>query len=45
MFNNDFERLKYYFEKGWAKEQQLQQYVKFGVITQAEYEEIISTPR
>ncbi|RCX22603.1 XkdX-like protein [Fontibacillus phaseoli] len=38
MFENDFERLKYYYEKKWAKEPQLRQYVSFGVITPGEFE-------
>ncbi|MWV44576.1 XkdX family protein [Paenibacillus sp. HJL G12] len=37
MFENDFERLKYYFEKKWANDLQLKQYVDFKVITQEEY--------
>lgn len=37
MFENDFERLSYYFEKKWAKEPQLRQYVSFGVITPEEF--------
>lgn len=40
MFNSDFERLQYYFEKKWAKEQQLKQYVSFGVISSHQYEQI-----
>ena len=31
MFENDFERLKYYYEKKWAQKPQLRQYVAFGV--------------
>ncbi|AWB45267.1 XkdX family protein [Paenibacillus sp. CAA11] len=42
MFENDFERLKYYFEKKWAKEPQLKLYVKFEVITPEEYKKITS---
>lgn len=37
MFENDYERLKYYYEKKWAKEPQLRLYVRFGVITAEEY--------
>ena len=44
MFKNDFERLSYYYEKGWAKEAQLHQYVEFGVITQEEYTTITGRP-
>ncbi|MEN1985875.1 XkdX family protein [Paenibacillus hubeiensis] len=40
MFNSDFERLQYYYEKKWAKEPQLKQYVSFGVITPDEFEQI-----
>ncbi|RAR41936.1 XkdX family protein [Paenibacillus sp. MDMC362] len=40
MFENDFERLKYYYEKKWAQKPQLRQYVAFGVITSKEYEVI-----
>ncbi|MEF2964921.1 XkdX family protein [Paenibacillus sp. M1] len=43
MFENDFERLKYYYEKKWAKEGQLRQYVSFGVITPEEFELITGT--
>lgn len=43
MFNNDFERLTYYFEKKWANEPQLKQYVGFGVITAAEFKTITGT--
>ncbi|OPA80231.1 hypothetical protein BVG16_05665 [Paenibacillus selenitireducens] len=42
MFKNDYERLAYYYEKGWAKEPQLRQYVQFGVITNDELEAIIN---
>jgi len=37
MFKNDFERLSYYYEKKWAREAQLRQYVAFGVITPEEF--------
>lgn len=40
MFSNDFERLQYYYEKGWAKNEQLKQYVKYGVITPEQYKTI-----
>ncbi|MEK5418211.1 XkdX family protein [Paenibacillus sp. FSL E2-0274] len=40
MFNNDFERLSYYYAKKWAKETQLRQYVAYNVITPAEFTEI-----
>lgn len=38
MFDNDFERLKYYYEKKWAKEPQLRQYVSFGVISPEDFQ-------
>lgn len=38
MFENDYERLKYYYEKKWAQKPQLRQYVGYGVITPEEYE-------
>lgn len=37
MFENDFERVKYYYEQGWATKAQVRQYVEFGVITPEEY--------
>ncbi|AVV56753.1 XkdX family protein [Paenibacillus glucanolyticus] len=40
MFENDFERLKYYYEKKWAQKPQLRLYVSFGVITPEEFEVI-----
>ncbi|MDT0123866.1 XkdX family protein [Paenibacillus sp. RRE4] len=40
MFKSDYERLQYYYEKKWAKEPQLRQYVSFGVITPDEFEQI-----
>jgi hypothetical protein len=40
MFNNDFERLLYYYAKKWAKEAQLRQYVAYNVITPAEFSAI-----
>ncbi|WP_433922814.1 XkdX family protein [Paenibacillus taichungensis] len=42
MFKSDFERLQYYYEKKWAKERHLRQYVSFGVITPDEFELITS---
>lgn len=41
---SDFERLSIYYEKGWANESQLQQYVKYDVITAEEYEAITGEP-
>ncbi|WP_276358454.1 XkdX family protein [Cohnella caldifontis] len=37
---SDFERVQYYYQKGWAKLPQLLQYVRFGVITTEHYNEI-----
>lgn len=37
MFNSDFERLSYYYEKKWVSDVQLKLYVAFGVITPAQY--------
>ncbi|WP_440110403.1 XkdX family protein [Paenibacillus sp. QZ-Y1] len=44
MFKSDYERLKYYYECKWAKESQLWQYVKFGVITEEECYMILNPP-
>jgi len=43
MFKNDFERLSYYYEKQWAKEPQLRQYVQFKVITPEQFKTITGT--
>ncbi|NMM53538.1 XkdX family protein [Paenibacillus aquistagni] len=40
MFNNDVDRLSYYYQKGWAKDAQLRMYVQFEVITPEQYTEI-----
>ena len=37
---SDFERIQYYYSKGWAKKPQLRQYVQYGVITPEEYAQI-----
>jgi uncharacterized XkdX family phage protein len=34
----DFERIKFYYDKGWCSKEQLRKYVEFGVITIQEYE-------
>lgn len=44
MFKNDYERLLYYYSKGWATEAQLRLYVKYGVITPAEFTLITGKP-
>ncbi len=40
----DFERVKMYYDKGWATKEQVGQYVGYGVITEAEYEQITGEP-
>ncbi|MBN2981976.1 MULTISPECIES: XkdX family protein [Cohnella] len=37
---SNFERIKYYYEKGWAKKPHLLKYVQYNVITPAEYKAI-----
>lgn len=37
---SDFERIKLYYQKGWASIAQLRQYVVYNKITPAQYEEI-----
>ncbi|MDO7787511.1 XkdX family protein [Desulforamulus aquiferis] len=37
---SNLERVKYYFEKGWATVVQVQMYVQYSVITGEEFEEI-----
>lgn len=44
MFKNDYERLLYYYSKGWATEEQLRMYVKYGVITPSEFTLITGKP-
>lgn len=36
----DFERIKYYYDKGWATIDQLKRYVVYEKITPAEFEQI-----
>jgi len=36
----DFERIKMYYDKGWATKAQVARYVSFGKITPAQYLEI-----
>lgn len=43
-FQNDFEKWKYYFEQGWASEEQLKLVVGFGKLSELEYEEITGEP-
>jgi hypothetical protein len=43
-FTNDFDRIKYYYDQGWATKVQLRQYVGYGKITPAEYETITDEP-
>ncbi|WP_082790168.1 XkdX family protein [Paenibacillus sp. GM2] len=40
MFNSEFERLSYFYEKKWVSDVQLKLYVQFGVITAAEFKVI-----
>lgn len=40
----NFERVKYYYDKGWATKAQVQKYVQYGVITADEYQTIIGEP-
>ncbi|WP_273483581.1 XkdX family protein [Desulforamulus ruminis] len=40
----NFERVKYYFEKGWATVAQVQMYVQYSVITGQEFEQITGEP-
>lgn len=40
MFNSEFERLSYFYEKKWVSDVQLRLYVQFGTITAAEYKVI-----
>lgn len=37
---SDFERIKTYYDKGWASKAQVRQYVAYGKITPEQYEEI-----
>lgn len=37
---SDFERVKMYYDKGWATKAQVARYVNFGKITPEQYEEI-----
>lgn len=41
---SDFERISYYYAKGWAKVSQLRQYVVYGTISAAQYQEITGQP-
>lgn len=41
---SDYERIKYYYDKGWATKAQVKQYVQYGKITAAEYEQITGEP-
>jgi len=40
----DFERIKYYYDKGWASKSQVGMYVQYGKITPEEYELIVEEP-
>lgn len=41
---SDYERIKYYYDKGWATKAQVAKYVQYGKITPTEYEMITSEP-
>ena len=41
---SNFERVKYYFEKGWATVAQVQTYVQYNVINGEEFEQITGEP-
>lgn len=41
---SNFEKVKYYYEKGWAKVAQVKMYVQYGVITAEEYQTIVGEP-
>jgi hypothetical protein len=36
----DFQRVEFYYKKGWASKEQLRQYVQFYIITSTEYQTI-----
>lgn len=40
----DFDRIKMYYDKGWATKDQLKKYVTFGKITPEQYQEITEDP-
>ncbi|WP_018306359.1 XkdX family protein [Desulfitobacterium hafniense] len=40
----NFERIKYYFDKGWATVTQLRMYVQYGVISPEEFDTIAGEP-
>lgn len=40
MFNSDFERLSYFYEKKWVSDVQLKLYVQFNSITASEFKAI-----
>ncbi|MCR8844200.1 XkdX family protein [Paenibacillus sp. SC116] len=42
MFKTDYERIKYYYNCGWATTEQLKLYVKYNVITDTEMQKMIS---
>lgn len=37
----DFERVKMYYDKGWATKEQVHTYVDYGKITEEEYLQIV----
>lgn len=38
---SNYNRIRLYYERGWASETQMRAYVQYGIITPTEYEEII----
>jgi uncharacterized XkdX family phage protein len=40
----DFERVKMYYDNGWATKEQVAKYVQYGKITPEEYETITGDP-
>lgn len=40
LFANDCQRIKYYYEQGWATIDQVGLYVYYGVLTPEEYQSI-----
>lgn len=41
---SDFDRIKYYYDKGWATKAQVKQYVVYGKITPEQYTLITGDP-
>lgn len=41
---SDYERVKMYYDNGWATKEQVAIYVEYGKITPEEYEQITGEP-